>query len=265
MNEKDLKWDAELYQGSSAVQYKLGLMAIERLNLEDKEKILEIGSGNAMLTIEIAKQIPNGSITAIEISPEMVEQATSNMREFGIKNMQIVNMDSIKINFENEFDAVFSNSAIHWIKNLELMYELLYKSLKPGGRIMIQTGLKVKGAYGQFFQVFFRLIRAKEFREYFKEITLPWRFLSDTENYKILEGANFQKIRVEPYNYRYMFENEKDLMNYQLAAALVPFLNLVPEDLKEKLIMKFKEIWLDINKENPLEVRTTRAFLSAEK
>ena len=68
MSEKNLKWDAELYKGSSAVQYKLGLMAIERLEPVDKEKILEIGSGNAMLTIEIARYIPNGSITAIEIS-----------------------------------------------------------------------------------------------------------------------------------------------------------------------------------------------------
>ena len=265
MSEKNLKWDAELYQGSSAVQYKLGLMGIERLKPVDKEKILEIGSGNAMLTIEIARHIPKGNVTAIEISSEMVEQANSNLRKFGIENVQIINMDSININFNNKFDAVFSNSAIHWIKNLELMYELLYKSLKPGGRIMIQTGLKVKGAYGQFFEVFFKLIRAKEFREYFKEITLPWRFLSDTENYKILEGANFHKIKVEPYNYRYTFENEKDLMNYQVAAALVPFLNLVPENLRENLIMKFKEIWFEINKENPLEVRTTRAFLSAEK
>ena len=65
MSEKEFRWDAELYQGSSAVQYKLGIMTIERLKPLDKEKILEIGPGNAMLTIEIAKRIPNGTITAI--------------------------------------------------------------------------------------------------------------------------------------------------------------------------------------------------------
>ena len=48
-----------------------------------------------------------------------------------IKNVKIVNMDAININYENEFDAVFSNSAIHWIKDLETMYNLIYKSLHP--------------------------------------------------------------------------------------------------------------------------------------
>ena len=101
MNEKELQWDAELYQGSSAVQYNLGLMTIERLKPVDKEKILEIGPGNAMLTIEIAKRIPNGTITAIEISPEMVEQAKSNIENFGIENINLINMDSININYKN--------------------------------------------------------------------------------------------------------------------------------------------------------------------
>ena len=265
MSEKELQWDAELYQGSSAVQYKLGIMTIERLKPLDKEKILEIGPGNAMLTIEIAKRIPNGTITAIEISPEMLEQAKSNIEKSGIENINLINMDSIDINYENEFDAVFSNSAIHWVKNLELMYELLYLSLKPTGRLAIQTGLKVEGEYGQFFKIFLKLVRVKEFREYFKEITIPWRFITEQENYKILKDCGFRNIKVEPYDYRYRFDNEQDLINYNIAAGLVPFLSRVPDNHKKKLISSFKELWFKVNKENPLEVRTTRAFLSAIK
>jgi len=265
MNEKELQWDAELYQGSSALQFNLGLMTIERLKPIDPEKILEIGPGNAVLTIEIARRIPNGTITAVEISRDMVEQAKSNIQKFGIENITLVNMDSIDINYENEFDAVFSNSAIHWVKNLELMYELLYKSLKSGGRISIQTGLKVEGEYGQFFKIFLKLVRIKDFREYFKEIMVPWRFITEQDNINILKNAGFRNINVEPYDYRYKFDNEQDLMNYNIAAGLVPFLSRVPEAFKSKLIASFKELWFKINKENPLEVRTTRAFLSAIK
>ncbi len=265
MSDKELNWDAELYQGSSAPQYKLGLMTIDRLKPVDKENILEIGPGNAMLTIDIARKIPNGTITAIEISQDMVEQARSNIDKFGIKNINIINMDSIDINYENEFDAVFSNSAIHWVKNLELMYKLLYKALKPNGRITFQTGLKVEGEYGQFFKIFLKLVRVKEFREYFKEITVPWRFITEQDNYKILKNTGFRNIKVEPYDYRYKFNNEQDLMNYNVAAGLVPFLSHVPEKLKTEVIERFKEIWFKVNKENPLEVRTTRAFIRAVK
>jgi trans-aconitate methyltransferase len=265
MSEKELQWDAELYQGSSAPQYKLGLMTIERLKPKEQEKILEIGPGNAMLTIEIARRIPNGTITAIEISRDMVERAKSNIQKFGIENIKLINIDSIDINYENKFDAVFSNSAIHWVKNLELMYKLLYKSLKPNGRITIQTGLKVEGEYGQFFKIFLKLVRVKEFREYFKEITVPWRFITEQDNYTILKDSGFRNIDIEPYDYSYRFDNEQDLMNYNKAAGLVPFLSHVPEKLKTEVIERFKEIWFKVNKENPLEVRTTRAFIRAVK
>ena len=60
----DLKWDAKLYQESSLFQYSLGLKAIERLNLTSVNKILDIGSGNAKVTIELAKKFPNSSIIA---------------------------------------------------------------------------------------------------------------------------------------------------------------------------------------------------------
>ena len=64
MNEQGFRWDAELYQNSSKWQFDLGMMAIERLAPIDGERILEIGCGNALTTIEIAKRIPNGFITA---------------------------------------------------------------------------------------------------------------------------------------------------------------------------------------------------------
>jgi hypothetical protein len=53
MDNKSFEWDARLYQKSSDFQYELGLMAIERLNVSNFEHILEIGCGNALLTIEI--------------------------------------------------------------------------------------------------------------------------------------------------------------------------------------------------------------------
>jgi len=143
MPNKSFKWDAKLYQESSSFQFNLGLIAIEKLNPKGNENILEIGCGNAKLTIELAKKIPSGKMTAIELSEDMVNQAEENLNKQQVKNVKIVNMDAININYENQFDAVFSNSAIHWIKNLKTMYNLIYKSLKKKSRILIQTGLKL--------------------------------------------------------------------------------------------------------------------------
>ena len=268
MSEKNLKWDSDLYNKSSALQYQLGAIAIERLGNKQFKNILEIGSGNALLTIDLAKKYPNARIIGIEISKEQCEQASENLQRYDIKNIDIVCKNAIDITFENEFDLVFSNSAIHWIPDLERMYKLLNKALNPGGEIMIQTGHKVKGEYGINFQVIMKLLRVKEFRVHFKDFKMPWRFMTESQNRKLLECAGFKNIIVDPYEHRYTYDSEEDLFNYHKAAALVPFLTATPEEIHEQLIQKFMEIWYEVKKEkdeNPLEVYTTRVFLTANK
>lgn len=142
MTDKGLKWDAKLYQENSAFQYELALMAIEKLQPGSGDKILDIGCGNGVATIELAKYVPDGEVVAIEISSEMYKQAQENIRERNITNINVINRDAFNIDYSNEFDAVFSNSAIHWIYDLEKMYNKIYKALKYKGKIMIQTALR---------------------------------------------------------------------------------------------------------------------------
>ena len=111
MADKELKWDAKLYQENSEFQYELALMAIERLKPEKTDRILDIGCGNAVVTIELAKHVPEGEIVAIEISSDMYKQALDNIRERKITNINIIQCDAFNIKYDNEFDAVFSNSA----------------------------------------------------------------------------------------------------------------------------------------------------------
>ncbi|MHA1291522.1 MAG: class I SAM-dependent methyltransferase [Promethearchaeota archaeon] len=262
MNNMIYKWDAQLYQKSSTFQFNLGMMAIERLNSQKNEIILDIGCGNAMVTIELAKKIPYGKIIGIEISKEQCELAKKNLDNHRIKNIEIINIDAIKINFENKFDAVFSNSAIHWIRDLKLIYKLIYKSLKKGGRILIQTGLK---KISPIFPTLAKIVRHNEFQSYFKNIKIPWRFLSVKENQKILEGCNFRDIEIEPFDYTMEFKDKNDVINYWKAAGLVPFLSALPDNLKKKFIDIFKKIYFKMVSPNILEYNMTRLFISAKK
>ncbi|TFG26491.1 MAG: methyltransferase domain-containing protein [Promethearchaeota archaeon] len=260
MNDIDFKWDAKLYQQHSPVQYELGLRAIEKLNPQNNENILEIGCGNGILTTKLAKLIPHGKITAIEPSKEMTEQAKENLAQNNVPNVMVINLDATKIKYENEFDAVFSNSAIHWIKNQELIYGLIYTVLKNNGRIMIQTGLKQITKYAQ------ALINVGiEFKEYLKDFKSPWRFLTKKETQNILEIKNFKEIEVEQYPYIAKFQNEDDLINYFKAAGFVPFANVLPKSIHNEFIQKYKENLFEINQPNPLHLKMDRLFITAKK
>ncbi len=262
MSKLELKWDAVLYQKNSEIQFKLGQIAIERLRPRDGERILDIGCGNAMLTIDIAKQIPNGQVVGVEVSEEMYAQAQKNLQDANLSNITLVHQNALDIRFENEFDAVFSNSAIHWILDLERMYKIIYKTLKIQGRIVIQTGLKETNS---LFGALSKTAQSEPFLPYLVNFKRPWNFLSVKDNEKILTKAGFQKILVEPYGFHMQFKTQEDMLNYCKAAAMVPFLALYPEEIKPTFENKFLEALLSLNRPNPLEMKMTRLFIQAEK
>jgi trans-aconitate methyltransferase len=262
MTAEKFKWDARLYQDNSSFQYELAMMAINKLKPAKKERVLDIGCGNAMVTIELAKHMPEGEIVAIEISADMYGKALENIKESGAGNIKIINKNAFDIDYRDEFDAVFSNSAIHWIYDLESMYGKINRALKKGGRIMMQTGSNERNPLIDSLD---RLLLLPVFKKYLKDFRYPWRFLSATETIKILEDNSFKKINVEPYNYKMKFSNLKNLIGFFKSAALIPLLTELPEEVHGQMISEFLNLYFDINKSRQMTVEMHRLFIGAEK
>jgi FkbM family methyltransferase len=262
MGSQELKWNAKLYQDNSSFQFNLALMAIEKLKPKGYMRKLDIGCGNGDTTIELAKHVPDGEIVAIEISADMCEQALINIKEKKVANISVINKDAFDINFNNEFDAVFANSSIHWIYDLETMYSKIYRALKNKGRIIIQTATKDNNI---LIDAAYRLLEISELREYFKNLKLPWRFLTIDENIKILENNNYKNISAEPYLYEYIFDNLKRIKDFFKSAALIPFLSVLPEEKYAQLTNEFLELYFKLNMSDNLKVKMNRVFISAEK
>jgi len=261
MKPTTLQWDPGLYQDSSSLQFQLGMMAIDKLNPRDPERMLDIGCGNGLVTIELAKRIPSGHVTGIEASAEMFVKAVQNSAGMGIQNVRFLNMNAMDITFNHEFDAVFSNSAIHWIHDLEKMYSLIFNAVKPGGRIMIQTGLR---EVNKLVETVIVILQSDRYRPYLAGMKLPWRFLTIDESMNILKESGFTGIEVETHQDVHRFENIKELSGYLESAPMVPFLSLIPEIEKEGFKDLFMRTYLEKN-DYMLVSASTRIFISAIK
>ncbi len=126
-------WDAERYQNQHSYVWQFGGSLLELLQPRAGERILDIGCGTGQLTAEIARS--GAQVTGIDNSPEMLDQARSNF-----PGIPFVLADAADFRFDEPFDAIFSNAALHWVPDHQAVVESIARALRPGGRFVAEFG-----------------------------------------------------------------------------------------------------------------------------
>jgi ubiquinone/menaquinone biosynthesis C-methylase UbiE len=81
---------------------------------------------------------PTGSVTGIDMTPEMVAKARGSVAEMGLGNVTIVEGSAERLPFDDaSFDVVISNGVIDLIPDKDAVFAELYRVLEPGGRIQV--------------------------------------------------------------------------------------------------------------------------------
>jgi arsenite methyltransferase len=107
--------------------------------IEPGKHVLDIGSGAGMDSLIAALQVgPEGSVTGIDMTPEMIENARKGAAELGLTNVTFVEGEAERLPFDDSsFDVVISNGVIDLIPDKDAVFGEIYRVLVPGGRIQI--------------------------------------------------------------------------------------------------------------------------------
>ena len=116
-------WDVSLYAGNGRFVALLAESLVEALNPQPGERILDLGCGDGFLTRRIAES--GATVVGVDSSPQMVAAA----REQGME-ARCVNAESLP--FDQEFDAVFSNAALHWMRDQDAVLQGVRRAAQPG-------------------------------------------------------------------------------------------------------------------------------------
>lgn len=125
-------WDPQAYERNGAFVHGLAGGVLEWLNAQMGEFILDLGCGDGQLTQRIAAT--GAHVLGVDASQEMAVAA----RERGIEAEQ-ANAESLPFH-DATFDAVFSNAALHWVRDQDAMLAQVHRVLKPGGRFVAEMG-----------------------------------------------------------------------------------------------------------------------------
>lgn len=129
---KDI-WDANLYDGSHSFVSKFGNDLVDMLHAKAGERILDLGCGTGDLANRLAASKVN--VVGVDNSSRMIQQAKNKFPDilFSVE-------DATTLKYKDEFDAVFSNATLHWVKSPKKALKCIFKALKQDGRFIAEFG-----------------------------------------------------------------------------------------------------------------------------
>jgi len=170
-------WDPDRYARNARFVSDLGAPVVELLAPRPGERILDLGCGDGALTKELVEM--GCEVVAVDASVQQIDAA----KKLGL-NAQV--MDGENLRFDDEFDAVFSNAALHWMRNNpDKVIAGVGRALRPGGRFVAEMG-----GYGCVAKIKNALIGALNRRGIDGETANPWYFPT-VEDYseRLIRGA----------------------------------------------------------------------------
>ena len=217
-------WDPERYARNARFVAELGAPLIDLLEPQAGERVLDLGCGDGVLTEALSAA--GCAVVGVDASAEQIAAAQAR----GLDARQV---DGQALDFDEDFDAVFSNAALHWMRDPDAVIDGVWRALKPGGRFVGEMGGR-----GNVAQIIEALCAALADRGINAMAVFPWYFPDPQEYRERLEKRGFEVSAIE------LFERPTPLpgdMAAWLETFAESFLNLVPANQRPALIAEVME------------------------
>ncbi|WP_435923923.1 class I SAM-dependent methyltransferase [Paenibacillus sp. DYY-L-2] len=222
------EWQPGLYDQKLGFVAEYGKGLVEILNARPGERILDLGCGTGDLTKVIADS--GADAVGMDLSVPMIEQARS---KYPGLDFRVGNAESFQP--EEPFDAVFSNAALHWMRNARGVADSVWNALKPGGRFVAELGGKGNVA---------AIIRSLAFvleRDYGVDAgpLNPWYFPALGEYCALLEEKGFRVVHAAHFDRpTSLGDDDEGLIHWLNGFAAGSYLKDFDEPEKKNILLK---------------------------
>lgn len=224
------RWNPGDYARHSSGQELWAKELLQLVALEPRESLLDVGCGDGRVTAQIAALAPFGRVVGVDSSAEMVHFAQRQFPAAAHPNLTFVQADAISLPFHSQFDVVFSNAALHWIRHHPPVLAGIARSLKPAGRCVLQMGGKGNGV---------GVIRAFELCfqtwDLGDSFACPYGFHAPQDYRQWLEQAGLVADSVELIE-KDMLHADRDVFTGWLRTAWMPYSSRVAESRRDQFL-----------------------------
>ncbi len=212
-------WSAQGYARDAGFVPALGAPLLALLNARPGEQVLDLGCGDGVLTARLMET--GAQVTGLEPDPDMARAARA-------RGVQVIEQDAHDPFGAGAYDAVFSNAALHWMRDAPRVLANAFAALRPGGRLVAE-----QGGFGNVAAVVTALMAALEAGGHKAPARPVWDFPSVTGQRARLQAAGFAVEQIA------LIPRPTPLptgIEGWLATFAGPFLAAVPEAAREGVL-----------------------------
>jgi trans-aconitate 2-methyltransferase len=219
-------WQPQTYLRYADIRFRAGLDLIARIPKLEYHTIYDLGCGTGHLTRILADTFPNSNVAGVDSSPEMLAEAR---RESPTLDWQEGDITSWRP--ATPADLIYTNAALQWVPDHEILLPSLLNKLRPGGVLAMQVPRHFESPSDLGLK---ELVLRSQWRAKLEPLLLApvpppetyWRWLSPhARNLDLWESIYLQVL-----------DGQDPIVNFMRGTALRPFLSTLSEDEAAKFI-----------------------------
>lgn len=237
-----VKWNAVDYARNSTAQLGWARELIGKLGLAGNERVLDIGCGDGKVSAEIARIVSDGEVVGVDLSEDMVSLASASFSRTEWPNLRFARAHASDLHFRAEFDVVFSNATLHWVKDHRPVLRGIRRALQPGGRALLQMG--GRGNAAEILRLVDDFRTSGKWACYFTDFQSVYGFYGPEDYIPWLKEAGLQPVRVELIP-KDMEQQGKECLAGWFRTTWLPYTQCVPEHLREEFVGDVVDAYTD--------------------
>lgn len=230
-----MPWNPEVYNQFKNIRYQPFFDLMKLISSDGLKKAIDIGCGTGEQTHILSEKFEDAEFLGIDSSAEMLSE--SNLYQNNRLNFKQKAVEEL-YDSEEKWDLIFSNAALQWSDNHKELFSKLLSLLSENGQFAVQMPVQSENILNQ---VLFQLASEEPYKTQLQHWNRVSPVLSLDEYTEIMFDAGLKDLNISIKVYPIIADDAEQLFQFISGSALIPYLERLDEENKEKFIIEYKK------------------------
>lgn len=230
-----MPWNPDIYNQFKNIRYQPFFDLMNLISSENLKKAIDVGCGTGEQTHILSEKFEDAEFLGIDSSVEMLAEAV----QFQNENLRFIKMPvEDLIRTDEKYDLIFSNAALQWSDDHQVLFPELLSLLSEKGQFAVQMPVQSENILNK---ILFQLASEEPFRTQLGSWNRVSPVLSIDEYAQILFDAGLKDLNISVKVYPIIADDYEKLYQFISGSALIPYVEKLDEVDKEKFITEYKK------------------------